>query len=160
MVWNLKALSPTLRFMCSLKRHNTYFFSMISMFDVWLDQTLSITYTLIQSNPYDFTISTKKKKKNQGTSSSIRNKNYFNLKLNSYLCLSWDCHINAKADSIFWEISLATTSLEWTSMVHMVMIFCLSPTVRSPRRIPIRAFSWAIWKGKSKFKCGIRKPSL
>ena len=47
--------------------------------------------------------------------------------LNAHLCLSCDCHMKARTDSILLEMSLPTTSLECTSMVQMVMIFCLSP---------------------------------
>lgn len=44
----------------------------------------------------------------------------------------------------FVWIILATTSLAWTSMVQIVMIFILSPALRFPRSREIRAFSRAI----------------
>lgn len=45
----------------------------------------------------------------------------------------------------FVWIILATTSLAWTSIVQIVMIFILSPALRFPRSREIRAFSRAIW---------------
>ena len=40
-----------------------------------------------------------------------------------HLCRSWDCHMKAKEDSILFRIILLTTSLEWTSIVQIVITF-------------------------------------
>ena len=41
----------------------------------------------------------------------------------NHLCRSWDCHMKAKEDSILFRIILLTTSLEWTSIVQIVITF-------------------------------------
>ena len=43
-----------------------------------------------------------------------------------YRCRSWDCQLNAKEDSILLRIILLTTSLEWTSIVQIVITFQVS----------------------------------
>jgi hypothetical protein len=58
-----------------------------------------------------------------------------------YLCLNWDCHWNAEALSILFCMNLYTTSRECTSMVQMVIIFCLSCLVSSPSNNVIRVLS-------------------
>ena len=71
------------------------------------------------------------------------------------LCRSWDCHMKAKEDSILFRIILLTTSLEWTSIVQIVITlefmfyevnkvfstFCLSPLESDPRRRVMRLLS-------------------
>lgn len=48
------------------------------------------------------------------------------------------------SNTFVWII-LLITSLAWTSIVQIVMIFILSPALRFPRSKEIRAFSRAIW---------------
>lgn len=50
----------------------------------------------------------------------------------------------------FWAMRLATMSLAWTSIVHIVMIFCLSPELSSPNSMPINELSWEIWRREEK----------
>ena len=73
----------------------------------------------------------------------------------NHLCRSWDCHMKAKEDSILFRIILLTTSLEWTSIVQIVITFkfvidlvnkdfttfCLSPFESEPRRRVMRLLS-------------------
>jgi len=61
-----------------------------------------------------------------------------------YLWRSWDCHMKAAPVSTLDWISFATTSRECTSMVQIVMIFCLSSFESSPMRSEIKVLSCKI----------------
>ena len=68
------------------------------------------------------------------------------LDASSHLWRNWLSQANACADSTLLLISLATTSRACTSMVHIVMIFCLSPLVSSPISKLIKVVNWATWR--------------
>lgn len=66
--------------------------------------------------------------------------------LSSHLCRNCDSQAKAWELSTLVVIILVTTSLACTSMVQIVMIFCLSPLDKLPISMVMRLFSCWIYK--------------
>ena len=68
--------------------------------------------------------------------------------LRNHLCRSCDCHMKAKEDSILFRIILLTTSLEWTSIVQIVITFEFLIDLVNKRFSYFLSFSFWEWSKK------------